>query len=113
MKRTGAPGLVAHRTNVADFAHESAVHNLQYCRSIPLTIPAGRVLVHNQVVPMPILGLNGFRAWTQVMNERLELCNCKFGGCRDAELHKHYRVKRLAGRRLTQSEAAPGLLRHH
>jgi hypothetical protein len=114
MKRNVALRLIAHWKNVADFARESAVHNLHYCRSIPLTIPAGRVLVHNHVVPMPILGLNGFRAWTQVMNERLELCHCKFGGCRDAELHNHYRVKRLiAGRRLPKSHEAQGLLRHH
>jgi hypothetical protein len=114
MKPTAALKPIAHRKNAADFARQSAVHNLHYCQSIPLTIPAGRVLVHNHAVPMPMLGLNGFRAWTQVMNERLELCHCKFGGCREADLHKHYRVKRLiTGRHLPQSDVARGLLGLH
>lgn len=52
----------------------------------------GRVLVHNHVVPQRLLGLNGFRAWTQKMNERLEVCPCDWAG---VDLHGlvHYRVK--------------------
>jgi hypothetical protein len=96
MSRTAE--LAARRKLFADFKGASGVHNLDYCRSIPQTIPARRVLVHNQVAPEPTLGLNGFRAWTQVMNDKLEPCHCKFGGCENAELHKHYRVRRAVGR---------------
>ena len=64
-------------------------------------IPAGRYLVHNHVRPVSgtignrtgILGFNGFRAWTQNNDKNLVECDCDFGGCKNAELHKkHYRV---------------------
>src|SRR5260370_12276181 len=46
-------------------------------------IPAGRYLVHNQVRPVPHLGLNGFRAWTQKGRDNLVECRCDFGGCKN------------------------------
>src|ERR1700726_3990031 len=59
----------------------------------PQPIPRGRYLVHNHVKPMPKLGLDGFRAWTQKGHGNLVECKCDFGGCKNAELHKHhYRV---------------------
>jgi hypothetical protein len=56
-------------------------------------IPAGRFLVHNQVIPCGSLGAYGFRAWTQDTRRGLVRCHCDFGGCKNAELHKHYRVQ--------------------
>jgi hypothetical protein len=56
-------------------------------------IPAGRFLVHNQVIPCGSLGGNGFRAWTQGTRKNLIRCRCDFGGCKNAELHTHYRVQ--------------------
>lgn len=56
-------------------------------------IPAGRFLVHNQVIPCSSLGAYGFRAWTQDTRRGLVRCHCEFGGCKNAELHKHYRVQ--------------------
>ena len=34
--------------------------------------PPGEVLVHNHIRPAPRLGLNGFRAWTEPLNDKLE-----------------------------------------
>jgi hypothetical protein len=59
---------------------------------IPRTIPAGRVLVHNSVVPQRLIGLNGFRAWTQKMTDHLEVCPCDWVGV-DLRGLVHYRVK--------------------
>jgi hypothetical protein len=67
--------------------------DMRYVRGIPRKpLPEGRVLVHNHVVPQKRLGLNGFRAWVQTLNDRLEICNCNWAG---VDLHglKHYRLK--------------------
>jgi hypothetical protein len=64
-------------------------------------IPAGRYLVHNHFKPAPMLGLNGFRAWTTNDRSDLEECHCDFGGCKNAELHRHYRIKAALGQRIT------------
>ena len=55
-------------------------------------LPEGMVLVHNRVIPQRRLGLNGFRAWTQPLDDTLVLCNCDWAG---VDLHglAHYRVK--------------------
>jgi hypothetical protein len=67
----------------------------RYCyNSLPRTVKPGRFLVHNHVRPVAMLGLNGFRAWTQEGRKGLVRCRCDFGGCENAELHEHYRVLR-------------------
>jgi hypothetical protein len=69
-------------------------NDMRYLRYLPRQpIPAGRFLVHNQVIPTGGLGWNGFRAWTQGNRRSLIRCRCDFGGCKNAELHKHYRVQ--------------------
>ena len=68
--------------------------DMRYINSIPPKLPAGRVLVHNDVRPTRTLGSQGFRAWTQIMDDTIEPCRCNFGGCKNSKLHKHYRVKR-------------------
>ena len=74
----------------------------QYLPRAP--IPAGRSLVHNHVKPCNPLGLNGFRAWTQNTREELVECNCDLGGCKNAELHKHCRVRTLSKAHPTRSK---------
>jgi hypothetical protein len=66
---------------------------IRYCgNGLPRKpFPAGRYLVHNNVRPVSTLGRNGFRAWTQKWSDNLVECHCDFGGCKNAELHKHYR----------------------
>jgi len=81
----------------------------RYCRgfTIPRTVPAGRVLVHNHVRPVYSVhgirperagervapgdlfqGLDGFRAWTQVKSARLVRCNC--GWAPLVPVHYHF-----------------------
>ena len=50
----------------------------------------GIVLVHNNVIPQPSIGANGFRAWTQKRTLGLELCRCKWAGV-DLGGLRHYR----------------------
>jgi hypothetical protein len=57
----------------------------------PKTLPKDRVLVHNQVLPQYSLGLNGFRAWTQILDDNLIVCPCKWAG-RNLYGHTHYRM---------------------
>src|SRR6476619_547101 len=40
------------------------------------------------------LCIEGFRAWVTEDRARLEKCNCDFGGCENAEVNPHYRLKR-------------------
>jgi hypothetical protein len=61
-------------------------------------IPAGEFLVHNHVKPRGKLGMNGCRAWIQKGRAGLVRCRCDFGGCKNAELHNHYRVRALVPR---------------
>jgi hypothetical protein len=66
---------------------------MHYVASIPRKLPAGRVLVHNDVVRQKRLGSNGFRAWTQPLDAEpaLESCDCGWSGL------PHYRVKGVKG----------------
>jgi hypothetical protein len=69
---------------------------MRYVNAIPRQLREVRVLVQNQVVPQRVIGMNGFRAWTEPLSGDIELCNCDWAG---ADLHglKHYRVKRKRG----------------
>ena len=51
--------------------------------------------VHNHVRPQKPLNGNGFRAWIRTKSDNLVRCRCRFGGCKNSEVHKvHYRVDR-------------------
>lgn len=73
----------------------------QYVARLPMRpLPKGTFLVHNHIVPVKPLGLNGFRAWVQ-KGDRSELpvsklvkCRCDFGGNANADKNEHYRVRR-------------------
>ena len=77
------------------FREKLRKERMRYCRGpgLPSKLPDGTVLVHNQVIPEGSLGMSGFRAWTQIKTRDLERCRCDFGGCKNADLHKHYRVQ--------------------
>jgi hypothetical protein len=61
-------------------------------------VPSGRVLVHNNVRPRKTFRWEGFRAWTQPLDETLEQCPCKWAR-QNADGHlKHYRKKRPVSR---------------
>ena len=52
--------------------------------------PAGMLVVDMTAS----LCIEGFRAWVTDDRARLEKCNCDFGGCENAEVNPHYRIKR-------------------
>ena len=63
--------------------------------SCPTNRSPGSYLVHNHVRPQKPLNGNGFRAWIQTKSDNLVRCRCRFGGCKNAKVHKvHYRVDR-------------------
>jgi hypothetical protein len=56
---------------------------------------AGKHLAHNHIKPVPVLGVNGFRAWVQTDADNVVDCKCDFGGVKNAGKHKlHYRIDR-------------------
>jgi hypothetical protein len=67
---------------------------MRYVANIPRSLPEGKVLVHNTVIPQRDLGVKGFRAWTQEPDDTLEECSCDWAG---VDLHglKHYRIRRV------------------
>jgi elongation factor P hydroxylase len=75
------------------FSQRARKYSIRYVRgfTVPRTIPAGRVLVHNHIVQAhgvyTVCGWNGFRAWTQKPSRKLEPCKCGWSGL------VHYRVK--------------------
>jgi hypothetical protein len=58
-----------------------------YVTHIPEKVPAGKVLVHNQIVPVHPLGLHGFRAWVVKPSKDYEVCLCGWA----PKLPEHYR----------------------
>jgi hypothetical protein len=67
---------------------------MEYLFSMPKPgeIPAGQVVVHNNVRPTRNLGSRGFRAWLQAPTDAppIERCDCDWA----PELGTHYRVLR-------------------
>jgi hypothetical protein len=63
---------------------------IEYLSKLPAAVPAGKVLVHNHVTPMPRLNMNGFRAWLQPPDRaKLQLCRCGWA----PQCRQHHRVK--------------------
>jgi hypothetical protein len=61
----------------------------RYVTAIPDQVPAGQVLVHNQVAPAARLGTRGFRAWlANQATDGLVRCDCGWA----PRLPEHYRV---------------------
>jgi hypothetical protein len=69
------------------------MNDIRYVAHIPRKLTEGRVLVHNHVFPQRVLGANGFRAWTQTLDDTIEVCSCGWAGI---DLHGliHYRIKK-------------------
>jgi hypothetical protein len=69
---------------------------MRHCAAltIPKSVPAGRVLVHNHIrhAPDTPVGTNGFRAWTQNLTSDLVECTCGWA----ARVPGHYRVGRTS-----------------
>lgn len=72
---------------------DSKARQLKYVHGIPRKpLPRRIVLVHNHVIPQKTLGMNGFRAWTEKLNDRLEVCACDWAGV-DLRGLTHYRYR--------------------
>jgi hypothetical protein len=72
---------------------------MEYIDEVPAKrLRKGWVLVHNHVRPQESLNVNGFRAWTQPLDETLVVCKCNWAGVDLREL-THYRVAGLGGNR--------------
>lgn len=62
---------------------------MAYLHLIPHSLPANKVLVHNQVQPASRLGERGFRAWLASLDAgRYERCNCGWA----PKLQAQYRI---------------------
>jgi hypothetical protein len=61
---------------------------VKYLSTIPAEVPAGWVVVHNNVRATGRLGSRGFRAWLTGPSDRLSVCECGWA----PELGEHYRV---------------------
>ena len=64
----------------------------KYLRRPPASaadVPEGKVVAHNNVVPVTAGGMHGSRAWTQLPDEGIEVCPCDWA----PHLGKHYRVR--------------------
>jgi hypothetical protein len=61
---------------------------MTYLSRLPVSIPPGMVLVHNNVRPTRQLGDRGFRAWLSQSTVGLEPCRCNWA----ADLGQHFIV---------------------
>jgi hypothetical protein len=87
------PKSIASVKRAKKIAEQMNKDGVCYVTAVPRkALAEGRVLVHDQVAPHPKIGINGFRAWTQLRTDRLVRCNCDWAG---VDLHglPHYRVK--------------------
>jgi hypothetical protein len=95
MTMTTTPKKVSLKSLMAPILEHNRKVEKRYLRS-----PAGaakaaagrKVVVHNQVVPVTGFGWNGSRSWSQLPDDEIEVCPCRWF----PQLGKHYRVRRTA-----------------
>ncbi len=64
-------------------------NEIEYLEEMPVVVPAGKLLVHNNVVPAKRVGSRGFRIW-YVSPDAAKYVVCDCGWAR--ELGEHYRI---------------------
>jgi hypothetical protein len=70
-----------------------------YPARLPAVIPAGQVLVHNQVTPVARQqGTRGSRYWLQEPSDNLDRCLLRMGGRAGRALPRSHHSKPLKGR---------------
>ena len=68
---------------------EVGANDIDYLEEIPTVIPAGKILVHNNVVPARRIGSRGFRIWyASPDSNKYVVCQCDWA----PDLGKHYRI---------------------
>ncbi len=64
-------------------------NDIDYLEEMPTAVPAGKILIHNNVVPARRIGSRGFRIWyASPDSNKYVVCDCGWA----AELGKHYRI---------------------
>jgi hypothetical protein len=63
--------------------------DIDYLDEMPIVIPEGKILVHNNVVPARRIGTRGFRIWyASPDSNKYVVCDCDWA----PELGQHYRI---------------------
>jgi hypothetical protein len=63
--------------------------DIDYLDEMPTAVPAGRILVHNNVVPARRINTRGFRVWfASPEPNKFVVCECDWA----PELGAHYRL---------------------
>jgi hypothetical protein len=66
-----------------------STNDIDYLEEMPTVVPAGKILVHNNVVPAKRIGSRGFRIWYVVPDSaKYVVCDCGWA----PELGEHYRI---------------------
>jgi hypothetical protein len=64
-------------------------NEIDYLEEMPTVVPAGKLLVHNNVVPAKRIGSRGFRIWyVSPDSAKYVVCDCGWA----PELGEHYRI---------------------
>jgi len=64
-------------------------NDIDYLEEMPTVIPAGKFLIHNNVVPAKRIGSRGFRIWyVSPDSTKYVVCDCGWA----PELGDHYRI---------------------
>ena len=70
---------------------QAALGKKIYLARLPTSLPVGRVLVHNHVIPTRRLDSRGFRTWLDDPDPaRLQVCGCGWA----PELSPHFRTRK-------------------
>lgn len=63
--------------------------DIDYLEEMPAAVPAGQILVHNNVVPTRRINTRGFRVWLAAPDPvKFVVCDCDWA----PELGAHYRL---------------------
>jgi hypothetical protein len=63
--------------------------DIDYLEEMPTAIPAGKILIHNNVVPARRINTRGFRIWfASPDSNKYVVCDCGWA----PELGPHYRI---------------------
>jgi hypothetical protein len=64
-------------------------NEIEYLEEMPTVVPAGKIVVHNNVVPAKRIGSRGFRIWyVAADSSKYVACDCGWA----PELGEHFRI---------------------
>jgi hypothetical protein len=84
-----SPGIIMSRKKLRLQQRQMPPNDIDYLEEMPTAVPAGKILVHNNVVPAKRIGSRGFRIWYVAPDSaKYVVCDCGWA----AELGEHYRI---------------------